>query len=84
MTTLAPEPTQPRGQGPGAYSRRLADLDQRLDDLYVLQGEHAARLGYIGERLTHVETLTRETNAAIARLMGSIQRHPLLSKFLGS
>lgn len=89
MTTVAEtcaaelERTERRLVGAGAYSIRLADIDTRLDHLYVLGGENAERLGVIADRLDHIERVTNETNATIATLMESIRRHPLLSKFIG-
>lgn len=76
-------PAEKRLAGAGAYSERLADLDTRLDHLYVQRGEDGERLGYICERLDRIEKSTGETNGAITTLMDSIRRHPLIGKFLG-
>lgn len=69
--------------GSGAYSIRLADIDTRLDHLYVLCGEQGERVGHIGAQVDEIERMTTEINTAMTTLMESIRRHPLLSKFIG-
>lgn len=79
-----PPPSERRLIGSGAYSIRLADIDTRLDHLYVLLGEQGERQGYVCARLDGIERVTNESNSALTTLMESIRRHPLLSKFIGS
>lgn len=66
----------PGAGSPGAYSIRLADIDERLERAALVDHE-------IRQRLEHIERVTTETNTAVVTLMESIRRHPLLSKFLG-
>lgn len=69
--------------GAGPVSIRLAEIDTRLDHLYVLQGENAERLGAICAALTHVEQTTAEINTTISGLLASVRKHPLLARFIG-
>lgn len=61
--------------GPGAYSLRLADIDERI----ATQG---VQLTEIHALLVRVERDTAVTGKTIGDLWASIRRHPLLSKFL--